>query len=429
MHTTILDLQKILDTNPDPHIIALTETKHRHIKSIWRHTLKNYKLIYNPSHYDKQTKRCSGGTILAIHKNAYPTIKPIHIPSQYQPYLAIALLTPKTGSDILAVAAYLPQRQNRNDTQTYQDTLQWLQTLLTSEHKHTPVILGGDLQATLSLQHHSYYKPLADFITNSQLQHLGDPLTPTFTPNNTPLDHWLLRLPTKALPTSPATTTAIPTEYSDHYALLAEIPQIGDLTPDPPSTNTYPTTRDHPPFILPIPKPLIDLYQLGNDTTRIAQEETLLTIQQLTEAEHITTDQIDIAAKMVVETIDSYHRLAQTIWPMTQPPQNHTSTKLHPFITKSDTRQLKRISRLRNAAKNMLPKPNTNAPTAPDTTRTTQTRTHATEVLQLADPPPLEDIPALCHRAITAIINKANRKLTNSLRKKEDQLYKKSPKR
>jgi hypothetical protein len=77
----------------------------------------------------------------------------------------------------------------------------------------------------------------------------------------------------------------------------------------------------------------------------------------------------------------------------------------------------------------MLSKPNANTPNATNTTRTTQTRTHATEVLQLADPPTLEDIPALCHRAISTIINKANRKLTNSLRKKEDQLYKKSPKR
>ena len=167
MHTTILDLQKLLTTHSDPHIIALTETKHRNIKSIWRQTLKNYKLIYNPSLYNKLTKRCSGGTILAIHRNAYPTIKPLHIPSQYQPYLAIALLTPKTGSAILAIAAYLPQHQNKPDSQTYQDTLQWLQTLLTLEHKHTPVILGGDLQATLSPQHHSFYKPLADFITDT----------------------------------------------------------------------------------------------------------------------------------------------------------------------------------------------------------------------------------------------------------------------
>ncbi len=158
MHTTILDLQKILDTNPNPHIIALSETKHRRIKSIWRHTLKNYKLIYNTSHYDKQTQRCSGGTILAIHKNTYPTIKPIHIPSQCQPYLAIALLTPKTGSDILAIAAYLQQHQTRKDTQTYQDTLQWLQTPLTTEHAHTPALLGGDLQATPS-PHHDFFPP------------------------------------------------------------------------------------------------------------------------------------------------------------------------------------------------------------------------------------------------------------------------------
>jgi hypothetical protein len=83
----------------------------------------------------------------------------------------------------------------------------------------------------------------------------------------------------------------------------------------------------------------------------------------------------------------------------------------------------------RNTAKSMLPKPNTNTPIIMDTTRTTQTCTHATEVLQLSDPIYLEDIPSLCHRAIAVIINKANRKLADSLRKKEDQLYKKSPKR
>jgi endonuclease/exonuclease/phosphatase family metal-dependent hydrolase len=229
MHTTILDIQQLLTTHPEPHILAMTETKHRHIKSIWRQTLKNYKLIYNPSLHNKLTKRCSGGAILAIHKNAYTSIKPIPVPKQYQPYLAIAHLTPTTGSAIMAIAAYLPQHHNTTDSQTYLDTLQWLQTLLTSEHKHTPVLLGGDLQATLSPQHHSFYKPLADFITDTQLQHLGDPLTPTYTPTNTPMDHWLLRLPTGAHHTSPTTTTAIPTEFSDHYALLADIPQIGDL--------------------------------------------------------------------------------------------------------------------------------------------------------------------------------------------------------
>ena len=129
-------------------------------------------------------------------------------------------------------------------------------------------------------------KPLADLITDTQLKHLGDPLTPTYTPTNTPLDHWLMRIPTEAQQPPPTITTAIPTEFSDHKALLAEKPQIGDLAPHPPHGGHVPHhARPPPPFILPIPKPLIDLYQLGNDATRTAQEETLLTIQQLTDSE------------------------------------------------------------------------------------------------------------------------------------------------
>jgi hypothetical protein len=160
-----------------------------------------------------------------------------------------------------------------------------------------------------------------------------------------------MRIPTEAQQPPPTTTTAIPTEFSDHKALLVEIPQIEDLTPIPLMVDANSTTRDHPPFILSIPKPLIYLYQLGNEATRIAQKETLFTIQQLTDSKQVTTDQIDIAAKMVVEIIDSYHRLVQTIWPMAQPPPRDTNTKLHPPLTKSDTRQLKRITRLRNTAK------------------------------------------------------------------------------
>jgi hypothetical protein len=150
------------------------------------------------------------------------------------------------------------------------------------------------LQATTSQQHDFFYKPLADHITATQLKHVGDPLTPTYTPNNTPLEHWLMRIPTEAQQPPHTTTTAIPTEFSDHKGLLAEIPQIGDLTPIPLMVEAYPTMRDHPPFILPIPKPLIDLYQLGNETTRTALEETLLTIQHLIDSKQITTDQIDI---------------------------------------------------------------------------------------------------------------------------------------
>jgi hypothetical protein len=77
----------------------------------------------------------------------------------------------------------------------------------------------------------------------------------------------------------------------------------------------------------------------------------------------------------------------------------------------------------------MLPKPKIDTHSTPDPQKTTQTCTQASEVLQLPDPPELEDIPALCHKGMPAIVNKANRKLADTLRKKEDKLYKKSPKR
>jgi hypothetical protein len=151
-----------------------------------------------------------------------------------------------------------------------------------------------------------------------------------------------------------------------------------------------------PPFNLPIPKPRIDFYQLGSDTTRIAQQEALLTIQRLLDIDQVITDQIDIAAKLVVEAIDGYHLLAQTIWPMTQPHTRDINTKLNPPVTKSDTKQLQRVTLLRNTANNMLPKNKTNTPTTTDPQHTKRTQTQASEVLQLPDPSKLENILALC---------------------------------
>jgi hypothetical protein len=42
---------------------------------------------------------------------------------------------------------------------------------------------------------------------------------------------------------------------------------------------------------------------------------------------------------------------------------------------------------------------------------------------------PIHHIPTLCKRAITTILSKSDKKLMDSIRKKEDTLYKKSPKR
>jgi hypothetical protein len=120
-----------------------------------------------------------------------------------------------------------------------------------------------------------------------------------------------MRIPRDAPQPPSTTTTTLRTGYSDQTSLLAEIPQIGDPSLHSPSVNTYPTTRDHPPFFLPIPIPLIDLFQLGDDNTRTAQQEALFTIHQLLESDQVTTDQIDKAAKLVVEAIDGYHLLAK----------------------------------------------------------------------------------------------------------------------
>ena len=64
-----------------------------------------------------------------------------------------------------------------------------------------------------------------------------------------------------------------------------------------------------------------------------------------------------------------------------------------------------------------------------DTRNATHIQTKATEALQLKEPPKVDDSSALCHKAIATIISKANRKITDSLRKKEDLLYKNSPNR
>ena len=107
---------------------------------------------------------------------------------------------------------------------------------------------------------------------------------------------------------------------------MAEMPQIRDPSLH---TTTFPTTRDHPPFILPIPKRLIDLYQLREHNTRTTQQETLLTLHQLFNSDQVTTDKIDKAAKLVVDTIDGYNLLAKKYGLIL----NHPQPKLTPLYT------------------------------------------------------------------------------------------------
>ena len=71
MHTTVLDLHNLLNTQTKSTIIHLTETKHNRIKTIWRQTLKDYKLLHTCPRLDPTTNRRSGGNILVARRDTY----------------------------------------------------------------------------------------------------------------------------------------------------------------------------------------------------------------------------------------------------------------------------------------------------------------------------------------------------------------------
>jgi hypothetical protein len=135
----------------------------------------------------------------------------------------------------------------------------WLTTILTFECPHAPVILGGNLQTTPSPHHNTHHKTLTGFCTTTSLLHIGDPITPIFLQNDSPLYHWLMCMSLETTFLPPTTTTALDSDYIDHRALLATIAQIGDLRGLCPrnssTTPIIPTPRNHPPSSSPSQSP------------------------------------------------------------------------------------------------------------------------------------------------------------------------------
>ncbi len=137
-------------------------------------------------------------------------------------------------------------------------------------------------------------------------------------------------------------------------AISLELPQIGDIQHrKTQNTHTNPTTRSHPPFALPIPQNLIELYRLGNDNTNAATNHTLHTTKQLLLRETTTTYQIDYAAAQVMTVIHEYHDIATKIWPM-QPPRQETPVpaKLKPPMSHAELRQIGILAKLRKQCNN-----------------------------------------------------------------------------
>jgi hypothetical protein len=134
-----------MNTQKKPTIIHLTETKHSHIKLIWKEGLKDYKLIHAHPTLDPSTNRRSGGTILAARRDTYKEITAIPTPPHIGDYISAATLTPYDGSPIITMSAYMPQLHSKAIDTIYTEILTWIHTEITSKFPTMTKLMGGDL--------------------------------------------------------------------------------------------------------------------------------------------------------------------------------------------------------------------------------------------------------------------------------------------
>jgi hypothetical protein len=431
MHNTILDIHRILSTDNKPTIISLTETKHSHIKSIWRDILKEYKLIHTPPKLDPTTLRRSAGTILAIRRDTYKEAIPIQTPTNLTDYIKAAKITPHDGTPIIAITAYMPQLHTKAQEQIYQDILKWVENNIIQTNKDTTILMGGDFQASpAERDDRSHYPPLTRFCDSTGLIHLNPSHTYTYIPARTHIDHWLILQPTHSQPYTPHNTniTTHTPEYGDHMALALDLPQIGDIQSHKSERKLQnPTTRSHPPFLLPIPQNLIDQYRLGNEATSDLIQHATHTTKTLLISSTTTKDQIDKAASNVMTLLHTYHDIATKIWPMQETRQESTpNTTLRPPISRAGIRQIGRLAKLRNECNTTIKQhpeittdPNLNPP---------HINQKIIQILQPDTPITTKEAQQQCSKAIGTIIRKASQTLTDKLRLKENNRYDKSPK-
>jgi hypothetical protein len=81
----------------------------------------------------------------------------------------MAFLTPKAGSKILGIAAYLSQHNTTQGAQSYQEVLLWLNKTLGEDHLDTLVLMGGDLKAMPSPSNSFHNQTLENFCTTTTL--------------------------------------------------------------------------------------------------------------------------------------------------------------------------------------------------------------------------------------------------------------------
>ena len=241
-----------MKTQTKPTIIHHTETKHSHIKSIWREALKDYKLINTYPTLDPTTNRRSGGTILAARRDIYNEVTAIPMPPHVGDYISAATITPYDGSFIIAISAYMPQLHTKAKDTIYTEILTWLHTEIITTFPTVTTLIGGDLQATPTKgDERSCHAPLNQFCKESGLKHVTPKDIHPYIPAKTPIDHWLLRHSNTATHYTNINTkiTTHTPEYGDHKVLILDLPQILIMNnSDPKQKQKNPTTRSHPPF-------------------------------------------------------------------------------------------------------------------------------------------------------------------------------------
>ena len=302
---------------------------------------------------------------------------------------------------------------------------------IVSKFPTVTTLMGGDLQATPTEgNERSYHAPLNQFCKATRLNHITPKDIHTYIPAKTSIDHWLLRHP-NTTPHYTSINTKITTHtpvYGDHKVLILDLPQIGHITtPDPKQTQKNPTTRSHPPLPLPIPRNLIDLYQLGNPSTLANTQLISQTLNNLFTAPTVTADQLDYDAAQVMTITHEYHDIATHIWPLqTQKPDTPTAAQPKPPISSAGLRQISRLAKLRNEC-------NKTTKLYPEASNDHERNPiHINEkintLLNPAKPISTSEAHQQCNKAIGTIVRQASNTLNEKSRDKENESYEKCPK-
>ena len=145
MHTTLYDVDQLLQQQHPPDVLVLTETKHKRPNKSWSELLRGFRLVHHPTKTNPATGRRHGGLIIAANRCLIDSYVKLPIPEQLTPHVGATYLIPISGIPILLIGLYMPQLCDRP---IYEECLTWVNNAITT-HPNTPVLIGGDFQCNI----------------------------------------------------------------------------------------------------------------------------------------------------------------------------------------------------------------------------------------------------------------------------------------